>query len=217
MVILGIGIMFVFAGYIMLYLLDLFQWYTGNFLTWGIVLSLLFLGPWIYTLWRINTTNTWKHVDKLPTWKHLIDYMRRDNQIVPLIGERAYPGESFLDVKELGLIEYLGKDCFYNWGDKKIVWGLENINYTPDPRYFNLTHLLYSIGFTDSNDIKKVLNGEDLELMGKIYLKMQEYDGKRGATKLITEMKEYDGEVVEFKPTKEYERAIKLLDKKEAE
>jgi hypothetical protein len=142
--------------------------------------------------------------------------MRRDNEIIPLVGERAYPGESFLDVKELGLVEYLGKDCYYNWGDKKIVWGLENINFTPDPRYFNFTHMLYSIGFTDSEDVKKVLKGEDLELMGKVYLKMQEYDGEHGGAKLVEDMKEYDGKVVKFEPVDEHKRAIKLLDKKVA-
>jgi len=34
--------------------------------------------------------------------------------------------------------------------------------------------------------------------MGKVYLQMQEYDGVRGADKLIKEMGEYDGKVVKF-------------------
>jgi len=198
MYILGLGVVFITIGYILLYLIWMFGWFYDSFFIWSIVLSVIFLAPWIITLHRIYISHTWKHVDRLPLWKHLIDYIRRDNEIIPIEGERAYPGESFLDVKQLGLIEYLGKDCFYNWGDKKIMWGLENINYSPDPRYFNFTHLLYTIGFSDSEDIKNVLNGTDLELMGKVYLKMQEYDGNHGVNKLIKEIKEYDGKIIKF-------------------
>lgn len=200
MYILGLGFTFLIAGYALLSLIWMFGWYYNSFFIWSVVLSILFITPWIVTLHRIHASNTWKHVDKTPLWKHLIDYMRRDNEIIPIEGERTYPGESFLDVKQLGLIEYLGKDCFYNWGDKKVMWGLENINYSPDPRYFNFTHLLYTIGFSDSDDVTNVLNGTDLELMGKVYLKMQEYDGEHGVGKLMGEMEEYDKKVVDFTP-----------------
>jgi hypothetical protein len=149
-----------------------------------------------------------KHADRPKKWKHLINYLRRDNTVVPIEGVRAYPGESFIDVKGLGLIEFLGKDCFYTWGDKKIIWGLENINYSPDPRYFNLNHLLWEIGFTDSVDIYNVLNGLDIELMGRVYMKMNEYDNTHGITKLVTEMKEYKGQPVKFKPSEDVHKNI---------
>jgi len=139
----------------------------------------------------------------MPKWKHLINYRRRDNEIVPIYGDRAYPGESFLDVPQLGLIEFLGKDCFYTWGDKKVLDGLENINFTPDPRYYNLTHLFYELGFTDSVDVSNVLNGRDLELMGRIYLNMEKYDNKHGVKKLVKDLQEYDGKVVDFVPLKQ--------------
>lgn len=214
MFLVAIGVAFVTGGLILFYLTKLFPILQTAYLDW--IALILFTAPWIVTLYRIHVTRTWKHVDKLPLWKHLIDYMRRDNEVIPIIGERAYSGESFLDVKELGLIEYLGKDCYYTWGDKKIMWGLENINYSPDPRYANFTHLLYTLGFSDSNDVIKVLEGKDLELMGKVYLNMLEYDGKRGAGKLVKEMEEYDGKIVKFEPlpTKKYEDITKFLDKK---
>jgi len=152
--ILGAGVAFLFGGFFLFMLTKMYPILQIAYLDW--IALILFVAPWIVTLYRISITHTWKLVDKIPLWQHLIIYARRDNEIVPLIGKRTYPGESFMEGgKGLGLLEYLGKDCWYNWGDKKIVWGLENINYTPDPRYFNFTHLLYNIGFTDSDDIKR--------------------------------------------------------------
>lgn len=121
--------------------------------------------------------------------------------MMPIFGDRAYPGESFLDVPDLGLIEFLGKDCYYNWGDKKILFGLENINYSPDIRYSNLCHILWELGFKNSADVKKVLTGEDLFLMGKVYLNMVKNDGDHGAAKFVKDLKKYDGKKVDFKPS----------------
>jgi len=154
----------------------------------------------IFLLYRLYVSQTIKHADKSKKWKHLINYLRRDNTVVPIEGERAYPGESFLDVQGLGLIEFLGKDCYYSWGDKKVIWGLENINFTPDPRYFNLTHLLWELGFTDSLDVYNVLNGLDLELMGRVFLQMQKYDNQHGVKKLVGDMQSYEGKTIDFTP-----------------
>jgi len=156
----------------------------------------------IYLIYRLVVTQTLKHADRPNKGKHLINYLRRDNEVVPVEGIRAYPGESFIDVQGLGLVEFLGKDCYYTWGDKKVIWGLENINFTPDPRYFNLTHLLWELGFTDSVDVYNVLNGLDLELMGRVYLHMKKYDNGHGSKKLVSDLKEYDGPVVDFEPVK---------------
>ena len=156
--------------------------------------------PFIMMLYRMMvTTKTYDLTEKLPKWKHFIAYMRRDNTIVPMKGERTYPGESFLDVPKLGLVEFLGKDCWYTWGDKKILWGLENVNFTPDPRYSNLCHLLDTLGFKDSEDVKNVLTGKDLDLMGKTFLAMNTYDQNHGVNKLVDDMKNYDNTPVVFK------------------
>ena len=170
----------------------LFPWFGMIFAT----------GATIYLLYRLFVSQTIKHADRPKKWKHLINYLRRDNTVVPIEGKRAYPGESFIDVEGLGLVEFLGKDCYYTWGDKKIIWGLENINFTPDPRYFNFTHLLWELGFTDSTDIYNVFNGKDLELMGNVYQKMLIYDKGHGVNKLVKELSEYNGVVVDFEPKK---------------
>lgn len=190
-----------FVTSFMLYLLvSVFPDLRIIYLDW-IALIIMFL-PTVILFLRIYNTRCWRQVDRLPIWKHLIKYIRRDNELIEVIGQRAYPGESFIDVPQLGLVEFLGKDCYFGCGDKKIVYGLENINYTPDPRYFNFTHLLYELGFNDSDDIKNVLSGKDLELMGKVYLNMQRYDGGHGAKRLISDMQGYDGKKVVFTPTR---------------
>ena len=158
--------------------------------------------PYVICIYRMGATRCFQQADKIPKWKHLINYLRRDNEVIPLIGSRAYPGESFIDIPQLGLMEFLGKDTVYNWGDKKVVWGLENVNFTPDPRYFNLTHLLWELGFSNSQDVSNVYLGKDMVLMGEVYIKMNEMDGQWGAKKFVKELGEYDGKVVEFKPFK---------------
>lgn len=189
----AIGFMFMFLGEIHpVFDRLMFPWFGFMFACSGS----------FFLLYRMQVSKTLKHSDKSSTWKHLINYLRRDNEVVPIYGTRAYPGESFIDVEGLGLVEFLGKDCYYTWGDKKIIWGLENINFTPDPRYFNLTHLLWEIGFTDSTDVYNVLNGHDLELMGRISLKMKEYDNQHGVKRLVKDLQEYKGTPVPFKPKK---------------
>lgn len=198
MILVVIPMFLMVLGFIFFYLSEIMPIFRIVFFQW---FGMLFMGvATIFVFYRIYNTRSWKQVDSLPKWKHLINYRRRDNEIVPIYGDRAYPGESFLDVPKLGLIEFLGKDCFYTWGDKKVLDGLENINFTPDPRYYNLTHLFYELGFTDSVDVSNVLMGHDLELMGRIYLKMLDYDNSHGVNKLMKDLKEYDGREIVFKP-----------------
>ena len=81
--------------------------------------------------------------------------------------------------------------------EKKIRFGLENINYTPDPRYWNMTRCLYQMGFDDSDDLRNVLNipamNADtetakktyyLERMGIIYWNMT-HESPRSTEKLM--------------------------------
>jgi len=198
MMIIIVPIIFMLLGFVFLYLAEIMPTLDRLLFPWfGLLFS---SSSSIFLLYRMYVSKTLKHSDKCSTWKHLINYLRRDNDVVPIYGKRAYPGESFIDVEGLGLVEFLGKDCYYTWGDKKIIWGLENINFTPDPRYFNLTHLLWELGFTDSVDVYNVLNGLDLELMGRVNLKMQEYDESHGVKRLVKDLQVYDGKPVNFKP-----------------
>lgn len=101
--------------------------------------------------------------DTIPTGTAIVNYIRRDGIIVPLLGKRVFSGESFLDVPKLGLVEDLGKDTVFLWGRKKVRFGLENINYTVPPRYWNLTHELYKLGFDDTEELTNVLNVNNMD------------------------------------------------------
>ena len=211
MQIIAIPIVFMVIGFVFLMIQEIMPIFQRLYFSWfGMIFA---CAASIYLLYRLYVSNTMKHADKSKKWKHLINYLRRDNTVVPIEGVRAYPGESFIDVQGLGLIEFLGKDCFYTWGDKKVIWGLENLNFTPDPRYFNFNHLLWEIGFTDSVDVYNVLNGLDIELMGRVYQKMLEYDKNHGVNKLMAELKEYHGNPVEFKQKADIKNIHNAIDK----
>ena len=159
--------------------------YVAIFMMVGGIFILLFV---------FGISETGKQYDSLPPGGALINFIRRDGHIVPLIGKRVFTGESFLEIPKLGLIEDLGKDTVFTWGRKRVRFGLENINYTPDPRFWNLTRELYKMGFDDSEDLYNVLNIPNmdpvtdrakkiqyLERMGKIYWYMthQEQHGAK--------------------------------------
>ncbi|MBD3321808.1 MAG: hypothetical protein GF350_11995 [Chitinivibrionales bacterium] len=204
----SVNIFIIMLGIVIWYLtklFPLFQMVYFDVIGIGIVASAS-----IFTLYRLYVTRAYFQADKPPKWKTLINYMRRDSVTIPLYGQRAYPGESFLDVPHLGLIEFLGRDCYYQWGDKKYIWGLENINFSPDPRYSNLCNTLWELGVKNSDELGRVLNIDrlnnvteyDLYLMGKIYINMLSWQKNHGAYQLVNEMKDYDGEKIEFKPKK---------------
>lgn len=128
--------------------------------------------PWAITMYRLKTTATWELADKIPKNNSLMIYLRRDGLAIPVIGKRVYSGESFLEIPGIGLIEDLGKGCVFNFGDKKIRFLMENLNYTADMKFSNYTAELNKLGFGDTTDLYNALNGNNLELMGKSYAKM---------------------------------------------
>jgi len=201
MFIIIIGIIFFAAGTILFLFTGIFPILRLVYFDW--IALIIMCIPYILVLFRLHSSRCWKQADRNPKWKHLIKYLRRDNETIEVLGERAYPGESFVDIPLLGLIEYLGKDCYYTSGDKKYAWVLENMNFTPDPRYSNLTHILWSLGFGNSEEVKAVLTGVEGTdgLRDKVYKNMGEWDDNHGVNKLNKELEGYDGKVIDFKPS----------------
>lgn len=156
--------------------------------------------PLIIVFVQLSRTRTGISFDPPAGMQSIINYIRRDGTIIPLIAKRVYPGESFLQIPHLGLIEDLGKDTVFNWGVRRVRLGLENISYTPDPRFFNLTSELYRLGFDNSDDLWSVLNVasiEDketrayyLEYMGKVYQNML-HPPERGVKRLVKELQSH--------------------------
>lgn len=175
----------------------------------------MFITPIMY-LYHFKETKTFKLFNKVGKQQALIPFLRRDGNIIPVYGRRVYSGESFLDVYGLGLVEDLGKGTVHTWGDKKIRFGMENISFTPDPKYWNLTAEYNRLGFNNSDDLYNALTGKDLELMAATYLKMADDKKPHGAEKLVKEILEKPPEkLVMFKPMPKsqtmHERVDRLL------
>lgn len=192
------GLSLIAIGMIVYYITILYPKLCVIYLDW-FALFIISLA-WFVTLYKVIKSDAYRQIDTTPKNKHLIEYLRRDNKAISCYGERIYSGESFLEVPGLGLIEYLGKDCFYTKGDKKFVWTLENLNFTPDPKYGNFTSMLWRLGFNNSDDVTKVLQGKDLELMGKIYINMVYWDKHNGVNRLLDDMESYSCKTIGFKP-----------------
>lgn len=181
-------------------------------LNW-IGVGLMFFTPIMY-LYHFKSTKTYELFNKLASNKALMPFLRRDGTIIPVQGTRVYSGESFLDVPGLGLVEDLGKGTVYTWGDKKIRFGMENISFTPDPHYWNLTAEYHRLGFNDSDDIYNALTGKDLELMAATYLKMVDEKQPRGAEKIVESILEnIPDKPVVFKPAPKSKDVHESIDK----
>lgn len=181
------------------------MWLSAKILPIMALLGMDYIGifmmfvPVIIVLIQLSRTGTGIQFDPPSGMQSIVNYIRRDGTVIPLIGNRVYSGESFIDIPRLGLIEDLGKDTVFNWGVRRVRLGLENINYTPDPRYFNLTSELYRLGFDNSDDLYNVLNVEHisrpevkkyyLEYMAHVYQNMI-HPPERGSKKLLKNMKE---------------------------
>ncbi|CAK0762822.1 hypothetical protein CCP3SC1AL1_3180005 [Gammaproteobacteria bacterium] len=139
--------------------------------------------------------------DNIPAGTAVVPFIRRDGIIRPLLFKRIFSGESFLENPYIGLLEDIGKGTVFLWGKKKVRFGLENLNYTPDPHHWPLTKQLYEMGFDDSDDLRNVLNIPNmhpekekelkayyLERMGNIYWNMT-HEQPHAAKKLIDSFK----------------------------
>jgi len=210
MMIIIMGIVMIMMGYMFLAITYAIPVLRVIYLDW--IGSFFFIIPFIIAMYRMWVAETYTQTERIPRWKQLVAYLRRDNRIVSLVGERAFAGESFIDIPNLGLMEFLGKDCVYQWGDKKVIWGLENVNFSPDPRYGNLCNCMWRLGFSNSDEVKQVLNGENAELRTKVYNNILEWEGP--VDRLTNDLKNYTGKIVYFEPTKEKEinEAEKFID-----
>jgi hypothetical protein len=128
-----------------------------TFETLGLIMLII---PAILLLYGVYRNHLIWNLEELPKNKLLIWFLRRDGSIVPVLGSRAYPGESFIDVPKLGLIHDLGKGSVYRIGKNPVRFALENVNHTPNPAYANFTNWLYNIGFNSLSEIKNTIKGE---------------------------------------------------------
>ena len=191
------------VGGFMLWLLTKLPGNIGVFSVWlgfDYIGAFMLCVPLVIVWIQLDRTKTVMQFDPPGAGKAITNYIRRDSNVVPIACTRVYAGESFLDCAKLGLLEDFGKDCVLNWGCRRTRLGLENLNYTPDPRYFNLTSELYRMGFDSSDDLWNVLNvsllqdrnmkGFYLEYMARVYMYLCN-PPLRGAKKLVFDLKKH--------------------------
>ena len=215
MIIITIGMTCMILSFALMFLTRLFPVFQIIYLDF--IAGFIMFIPFIIVMYFIINDDMYLWVERISKWKHRFAFMRRDNRVIPMTGRRIYASESFFDNQDIGLMEFLGKDCILNWGKKKIAWVLENLNYTPDPRYAGFTSMLYTLGFSCPQDVVDVMNGDDLELMAKVWINMQQWDQDHGVKKLVKDLREYKGENFSFEQRikEENDKSIReLIDEK---
>lgn len=219
--------MLLVTGVILFTLEQLDPWFS--LFDWVGVFSMI--GGFLILLIAFPFSDTGKLYDTLPPGTCCIPFIRRDNSIVPVIGKRVFPGESFLEVKQAGIIEDLGVDTVLLWGRKKIRFALENLNYTPDPRFFNVSRELYRLGFDDEHEMKTILfdlpnmdpvkerakKAYYMDRMAQIYWNLT-HSPPRGGERFVSLLKTYKTKDGRFGPPRSrQERRQAYLDKKQAQ
>jgi len=132
--------------------------YITIFEMMGLIVLLM---PCIILLYGVYHNRLIWNLEELPKNKLLVWFLRRDGSIVPVLGSRAYPGESFIDVPKLGLIHDLGKGSVYRIGKNPVRFALENVNHTPNPSYANFTNWLYKLGFNNLKEVQDTIKNEE--------------------------------------------------------
>jgi len=150
MILIGMGF------YAMVYVIPVFRLF---FFDW--IALIILIVPTIMLIYVIYRNKLIWNLEELQKDKLLIWFLRRDGSIVPVLGTRAYPGESFIDVPKLGLIHDLGKGSVYRIGKNPVRFALENVNHTPNPSYANFTNWLYDLGFNNLDEVQSTINDEE--------------------------------------------------------
>lgn len=164
---------------------------------------------WVYVIGKNRLL--W-NVETLPPDKFLIWFIRRDGSIVPVLGTRAYPGESFIEVPKLGLIHDLGKGSVCRIGKNNVRFALENVNHTPNPSFVNFTSWLYDCGFNDLSEVRNTLEGvEGFEDKRVVAFEAIEASKEGSVGVLKRELVEDSRDVV-FKPVRSHKEVSRLVD-----
>lgn len=196
MMIRGVSVMLVGMGMFLFILSKIMPFFAYIMMDWVGLIAII--GGVFVLLVAFPFSDTGLLYDTIPGGAAVIPFIRRDGNIIPLLGKRVFSGESFLDIPKLGLVEDLGQGTVFLWGRKKIRFGLENISYTPDPHYANLCATLRRLGFDDSDDLWNVMNipiikdpktkTYYLTRMAEVYWNMMHMP-PRGAEKLLEDFK----------------------------
>jgi len=157
-------------------------------------------------------------LEKIPRNKLLLLFLRRDGDIVPVLGSRAFPGESFIDVPRLGLIHDLGKGTVYKLGKNTVRFALENVNHTANIKYANFTNWLYKLGFNNIRELQACVTGTFPEKEKEVEERLEDHHFHITPIETLKTAIIETKQDIDFTPTKldqeKYTKAIETIDAK---
>lgn len=137
--------------------------------------GMFFIATPLVMMMRIRMSGAGKRFDGTPHNKGLFDFIYRDGDIRDVYGDRI-PGLGLFRIFKLGLIFDAGREpkpgSVYNIPGKKVRFALQDINFTPNPKFAGFYTYLNDLGFNNMTEVNDVLNGYSPELMVKIWDKM---------------------------------------------
>jgi hypothetical protein len=163
-------LMVIVAGMFLYVLTKILPILNMVFFDWFAIGLLVF--PAIFMVYTLSSKRVLWFLEKIPKDKILVFFIRRNGDLVPVLGSRAYPGESFIDVPKLGLLHDIGN--VQRFGVNNVQFALENLNHTADPTYANFNRWLYEIGFNNIAEVKATLSGEFKEKQDKVESKISD-------------------------------------------
>ena len=146
--------------------------------------------PIIITI-RMAKTDSLKYFDDPKKNRSLMDFLYRDGTEKSIYGERM-PGTSFFSVPRLGVLADLGRfpapGSVYWHGNKPKRFVLQDMMFTGNPKFAGFHKFLARLGFNNMSEVQSVLNGQDAQLMVKIWNNLVDYKEEKPEEKLIKEI-----------------------------
>ena len=134
--------------------------------------GIIFITLPIIMLIRVKSTGCGKRYDVTPKGKGLFDFIYRDGDIREVYGDRI-PGLGLFRIFLLGVLFDTGREpkpgSTYNIPGKKIRFALQDINFTPNPKFPGFYTYLTNLGFNNMTEFTDVMNGYNPEQMVKVW------------------------------------------------
>lgn len=142
----------------------------------------------IAILFRVSQTGCSKRFDKLPKGKGLFNFLYRDGTSTDIIGMRRV-GLGIFDVPEHGVIIDIGRlpnpGSVYRFGGKNIRFALQDINFTPNPKFTTIYSFFTELGINNADELYDVLNGYNPELIIKVWNRLCYYSYPDATDKIV--------------------------------
>ena len=149
------------------------DWLWYFILSWIVMLMVI-----IGIFFRIKSSGCSKRFDKIPRGKGIFNFIYRDGLSLDLLGMRR-PGLGIFDLPQHGVVVDIGRKpepgSVYRFGDKNIRFALQDINYTPNPKFTSIYSFFSTLGFNTMEELQDVLNGYNPALMAKVWHKLVLY------------------------------------------